>query len=317
MLLMAAVVVVVFNLAAFVLVQRTVPHRLLKRLDDPTPVDGIFLGNSLIDAGFNADAFRSAWPLPHAAFTNASLGWTTPVEHDLLFRHTLQKQSKARFVVYGFFDFQLTEPPSGDWNEVEGNKVVSYLLEPEHAIELYGVTSWIDRWRFRVIRFLPMVSERDWLWNRVDQTRRVLGALGLPPVRENRFGDVEAFKAMESATAAKFKAECQSEIDRNAPLIPAVAEIIHLARAQGMQVFIIDMPMSPSHRRTFYATAEWPQYRAHVQALVEQAGGVYIQGEDWIPGEDKFMDAIHLNEAGSHEFSQHLAEVLAPRMKAK
>jgi lysophospholipase L1-like esterase len=49
----------------------------------------------------------------------------------------------------------------------------------------------------------------------------------------------------------------------------------------------------------------------YVKALVEQAGGVYLQGED------RFVDALHLNEVGSQEFSRHLAEVIAPQLKSK
>jgi len=48
--------------------------------------------------------------------------------------------------------------------------------------------------------------------------------------------------------------------------------------------------------------------RAHLQNLAAASGAVYVNASDWVRDDQKFEDAMHLNEAGAKFFSVQLAK---------
>ena len=95
----------------------------------------IALGNSLVQSGFNPDEFVAAQQLPSVQrpALNMAMGASSPAEHLLFLRAALRADDRVQLVLYGFYDFQLTEPVSFAFSDVIGNHDLLYYGEPEFA----------------------------------------------------------------------------------------------------------------------------------------------------------------------------------------
>ncbi len=280
---------------------------MLRRLNATTDITHLALGNSLMAAGFDAAAFdRDMKPLRVVAF-NAALGATDPVEHLMLLRRALSRDPTVTTVIYGFFDFQLTGPPVAANSDFIGNRAASYYLEPELALQYYDLKL-RDRLQFDLMRHVPILVERGTIWEKVELIRRAMSQLGMPPVATNRMGQVSDFALLEAESPAAFAAHCDRAIAEHAQLNAPIAQIIGQSKQHGARVVIVEMPMHPSHRQTFYSLPAWNKYRDYVRSLVEQAGGKYLNASDWIEHADEFADHLHLSAAGADDFSRRLAD---------
>jgi hypothetical protein len=112
----------------------------------------IALGNSLVQSGFNPDEFVAAQQLPsvRSAALNMAMGASSPAEH-LLLRAALRADDRAPLVLYGFYDFQLTDPVSFAFSDVIGNHDLPYYGEPEFAPR-YDSMSRYDAAGFEIAR---------------------------------------------------------------------------------------------------------------------------------------------------------------------
>jgi hypothetical protein len=122
------------------------------------------------------------------------------------------------------------------------------------------------------------------------------------PVRPN-----ERFCPARGQFAAKFALRCDESTKLGLALNAPVAELIREARALGARVIIVEMPMSPDHRRSFYRLAAWNRYRHLLEQLVEASGAECVSACDWIQQSTEFADNLHLSPAGATDFSRRLA----------
>lgn len=301
---------VAFNLFVKRAAQNVVPRKLIKSIDSTSDVTHLALGNSLMAAGFDAPIFdRYMTPAPVRAL-NAALGATSPVEHLMFLRRAMRRDPEIGEVIYGFFDFQLTEQPITRNQDLIGNLAASYYLEPAIALHYYQMAP-RDRLEFGLMSYFPVLVERGIIWEKVELWRRALGAIGLPHTATNRFGRAHDFSLLEASSSAAFAGQCKNasrpSVGLNAPLV----EIIREARARTAKVVIVEMPMSPYHRETFYRLAAWNRYRQRLRQLVEASGAEYVSAGDWIQDRAEFADNLHLSPAGAAYFSRRLALYLA------
>src|SRR6266496_2686868 len=167
-------VLAIYNVAIHVSAGKSQRRHLLERIEAMAPsTDCIFLGNSLVEAGCDVGAFKAAWPASETRIEpiNLALGATSPVEHCLILRRALRQPQHLNYLVYGFFDDQLTSPVSGDWSDLVGNRALSYYF-PAEAGALYAPGSWFKPWQLRVTGSIPMLAERSSLWGKVELLRR-------------------------------------------------------------------------------------------------------------------------------------------------
>jgi hypothetical protein len=297
------------NLAIHFTSKKSQRQKLLATIDDlPAGTDTLFLGNSLIEAGCDAERFREAWPNPRSPVSpvNVALGATSPVEHYLILKHAFEQPVRIRFLVYGFFDDQLNAPVRGDWADLVGNRAFSYYF-PAEAAELYAPGSWLKKAQLTIIAHIPMLAERSSLWSKVELVRRRIEDIGMPEHKTNRYGRVDDFSALEANDVDSFDQRCEAVLLQKEGLSPAVKKIIHLAQTHGTKVVLVEMPMPSRHRNTFYASPRWQALRAHLQSLAAQNDLIYLQASDWIQDDQSFEDATHLNEQGAKLFSGRLA----------
>lgn len=285
------------------------PRQLLRQLNSTSDVTHLALGNSLMAAGFKAAAFDADIKPMRAVGFNAALGATDPVEHLMLLRRVLRRGQTLTTVIYGFFDFQLTEPPLATNSDLIGNRAASYYLEPDLALKYYEMSP-RDRLEFSLMRHVPIMVERGAIWQKVELMRRAMSQLGMPPVAINRMGQVSDFAMLEAGSPAAFTAHCDRSIAEHAKLSAPILQIIAESKAHGARVVIVEMPMHPFHQRTFYSLPAWNRYRDYVRTLVEQAGAVYLNASDWIERPDEFADHLHLSASGADDFSRRLADYL-------
>jgi hypothetical protein len=301
---LAAGILVAFNLLVHHFAQNSVPRRLVRQIDATAGITHLALGNSLIAAGFDPSVFEASMaPEPVVAF-NAGLGASGTVEQLMILRRALRDTSTVKVVIYGFFDFQLTDAPAASLTDFFGNRAVAFYLDPGLARRSYQM-SLSDRLGFDLLRHVPMVVERAGIWANVERMRREMGEVGMSPADTNRFGRVADFALLEARSPADFASKCAR--GQKASLSQPVLEMISDAHARGAQVVIVEMPMHPYHRSHFYALDAWDKYRDHLRKLVEAQHATYLSAADWIPEADEFADHLHLTAAGAKDFSARLA----------
>jgi hypothetical protein len=308
----ALTILVGYNAAIFVSSKKTQRQHMLALLNQIPPVTQcLFLGNSLVEAGCDANAFDSAWPgetQPHAL--NIGLGATSPVEHYLILKQALERAPHVKFLVYGFFDDQLESASSGTWDELIGNRAFSYYF-PQEAASFYTPGSEVEKLKLEMISRVPMLSERSSIWDKVEMLRRRVDEIGMPKHKTNRYGRVSDFSALEAADVPSFINRCNSAIHDGDSFSPPIQGILDLAAQHDVTVFLVEMPISPSHRKTFYSLPVWAEMREHLKTIAAKEHAVLITASDWVPDGDDFDDAVHLNSAGAKTFSRQLALTLA------
>jgi|KBSMisStandDraft_5_1062788.scaffolds.fasta_scaffold06481_4 hypothetical protein len=307
--LFAALLVCLAILAAgnFV-VQRLTAHTVARRILADTraasPSQIIALGNSLMRSGFIPDSFGPpASPQDSSPAFNLAMGASTPVEQLLLFRAGLRSFSKPRLLLYGFYDFQLTDPVAFANADLVGNHDILYYQEPQFARRYFSMTRY-ESAAFEATRRFPMLAERGAVWAKVELLRRYLSQQGMPAEVRNQFGRVGDFTLLEARNREEFEQHCAiaSYEKLNAP----VSEIIREAQQQGIRVVVIVMPLPPKHVQSFYDTPAWSAYQRHIQQLLAAQSVSYLDASAWIPDGSKFGDALHLTPEGADEFSRRL-----------
>jgi hypothetical protein len=221
-------------------------------------------------------------------------------------QRALRGAATVKVVIYGFYDFQLTEAPSATLTDLFGNRAVAFYLDPGLALRSYQMSP-SDRLEFDLLRHVPMVVERAGIWANVERLRREMGEVGMPPADTNRFGRVADFALLEARSPADFASKCERLTDQNAGLSQPVLEMIADAHARGAQIVIVEMPMHPYHQSHFYALSAWDKYRDHLRKLIEVQHATYLSAADWIEDANEFADHLHLAPSGAQDFSRRLA----------
>ena len=283
----------------------------------PVTTQCVFLGNSLMAAGGDVDAFAAGWPPAATSMqaVNLALGGSSPVEHYLILRRAYENGLRTKYLIYGFFDDQLNVETKGDWSDLVGNRAFAYYF-PERAADMYAPGSTWKAWELSLTQKVPMLAERSSLWTQVELLRRKMGQAGMPKEKTNRFGRVADFGALESKDRESFNRRCATVVDKQVGLSRPVQEIFRLAREHGTKVILVEMPMPSKHRDLFYSSPVWPRMRSHLQALAVKEHVTYLTASDWIRDDDKFEDATHLNPDGAKLFSTQLAGAIS-RLEAK
>jgi hypothetical protein len=301
---LAAGILVAFNLLVRHFARNSVPRQLLRQIDAARGITHLAVGNSLIFSDFDPSVFEASMaPAPVVAF-NAGLGASGTVEQLMILQRALHDASTVKVVIYGFFDFQLTDVPSATLTDFFGNRAAAFYLDPGLALRSYQMSP-SDRLAFDLLRHVPMVVERAGIWANVERMRREMGEVGMPPAGTNRFGRVADFALLEARSPADFASQCTQA--QNAGLSKPVLEMIADAHARGAQVVIVEMPMHPYHQSHFYALGAWDKYREHLRKLVEAQHATYLNAADWIEDANEFADHLHLAPSGAKDFSARLA----------
>ena len=285
----------------------SIPRQVVRNIDQSPPITDLFVGNSLMAAGFEAGSFELANPGLRAL--NIGLGSSSPVEHDILLRRALRLGPKR--VYYGIFDTQLFDRPNGGWGDLVGNRAMSYYVDLETAIGFLAPDDPIGAGLMRTIARFPLLVERYTIWARVEKVRRRLGEVGLPPVASSRFGRAEDFRLLESTEPAEFLRRCSAILKGREGLLAPVLDMIRRVRSGGGTCIVVEMPMTRAHRLRYYDHPEWVAQRQHAEGLVRREGGAYLVASDWI-ADDGFADQLHLNNAGAAEFSRKIARAGPP-----
>ena len=305
-LLVCLAVLAAANIVLLRLTSHTVSRRLLAEARQASSAQVIALGNSLMRSGFVPEAFADpAAPQKSVPAFNLALGASTPVEQLLLLRAGLRWMPDARLLLYGFYDFQLTDPVVLGNADIIGNHDILYYQEPELARRFFQMSPY-DTLGFEIDRRFPMLAERGAVWAKVELLRRALSQQGMPAEVRSQFGRAADFTLLEAKGREDFEQHCAAAA--RAPLNEPVAEIIREARQKGLAVIFIVMPLPPKQVELFYDTPAWTVYLEHIQTLLGDHGVTYLDASHWIADSSKFGDALHLTGDGSEEFSRRLGE---------
>ena len=155
--------IAVFNILIVYKSWNTVPRHTLRDAQSSENATDLFVGNSLMAAGFEAKVFESN--LSNRKAINLGLGSSSPVEHYLLLKSSTNHPKAT--IYYGFLDTQLTDSIKSDYESLFGNRAASYYIEPEVAISLYAPDDFLKAWQLRLIGKVPMLVERAAIWANV------------------------------------------------------------------------------------------------------------------------------------------------------
>ena len=304
-LLTCAAVLACANAVVGTLTQHSVSRRILADARSSGSAETIALGNSLVRSGFNAEEFAEAQRSrgAHSAASNMAMGASTPPEHLLLLRAALRADDRAQLLLYGFYDFQLTDAVSFKFSEMIGNHDLLYYDEPEFARRYYSMSRY-DAAGFEIARHFPLLAERGAIWAKVERWRRAISQQGMPSQATNQFGRVADFTLLEAKSQDEFVKHCERASQE--PLNAAVQEIIREAQERHLRVVFLLMPLPPRHVQTFYDTPAWEGYQRHLRELLAKQNVEVVDASRWFPEANKFGDALHLNEEGAKEFSRRL-----------
>jgi hypothetical protein len=311
---LAGAVIVLFNIyLAFTF--DSLPRLIIRQLRLPTEIDMLFLGNSLMNRALDEKTFSNSWPGPATAppLFNACLPASSPVEHYLFAREAFRDHPSIKYVVYDFYDRQLTETPVGSWDRLVGGTAMAYYIEPDIARALYFPDSLYGQARFSLVSLIPMLRERFSLWSHIENQRRRMQQAGMPPM-VNKGALVSVFHELGYPEKTQFIRDCDSVVRSSSDFTPAVDRLFELAAGKGSAVYVIDMPMQSNHRQFYYSSFSWIHYRDYIKNKLKARGIAFINAEDWVQDAD-FLDDIHLNNAGATIFSKRLAETLAEQIK--
>ncbi len=316
---LTAILLFVANVLVGRAARNSVPRQTMRTIDAAPPViDLLGMGSSTVAAGFDPVSIEGTFQLaghPVVA-VNGALGATGAIEHLLLVRRALQHHIVQQ-MVYGFADQAMADNTPLMNSDLIGNRALLYYQEPQIAVR-YARFNWADLISFQTDRCCALLRERGTLWAKVEKIRRAMGAYGIPPQATNRFGRARDFDLLEASSPEAFVERCNHVMQTGQMLSPPVRELFREARASGVKVTVVEMPIHPSHVKAFYELPVWSEYRSATQRAIERIGDSYIDASHWIPEENEFQDHIHLNPSGAARFSHKLAEqLLAPAFTTK
>jgi hypothetical protein len=294
------------------LTRNSVPRRVMRHARESQEPTVVALGNSLVASGFRESAFDSATDLnaPRGA-VNLGLGASTPLEQLLLLRYALAEGMRPQLVIYGFFDFQLTEPGDFSIGDMLGNRAMDYYIEPSYGRRFYSLSAH-DALEFRALQAFPMFADRCAIWAKMEGLRRAMGQQGWPAQRSNQFGRAADFTLLEAKDEREFRQKCEHALSR--PLSSAVRELLRVASDAGLSIAVVEMPMRQTHCRTFCDNTGWQEYVAHVRKLLAAYPVTFIDASHWILDDAEFDDPLRLGERGAQEFSRRLGGELRTEM---
>jgi hypothetical protein len=304
--LVCAAVLACANAVVGSLTQHSVSRRILADAKSAgSSTQTIALGNSLVRSGFNSDEFAAAQQSAGVqnVVLNMAMGASTPAEHLLLLRAALRADDRAQLLLYGFYDFQLTDPVSFTFSDMIGNHDLLYYDEPEFARRYYSMSRY-DTAGFEIVRHFPLLAERGAVWAKVERLRRAISQQGMPSQATNQFGRVADFTLLEASSQDEFVKHCEQASQEQ--LNPPVLEMIRETQERQLRVVFVLMPLPPRHVQTFYDTRGWEEYQRHLHELLAKQNVALVDASRWFPDAAQFGDALHLNEEGAREFSQRL-----------
>jgi hypothetical protein len=264
----------------------------------------LFVGNSLLDGRVDGDAIASVSTAVPLRPLNAALGATNSPEHLLLFDYATRIHPGIRTLVIGFFDLGLTSGETDHVMSLTGNRILGFdsRFSPREVADAYRFGP-ADRIELAMLRRFPLVANRANIWKYVELLRRHMGTMGMPSVATNSMGNVGDFSALEASSPSSFDTQIASYLAHPGSFNPSYETIAEHARANGIQVVLVAMPMSPSHWNAFYSRPSWNRYLETIQSIATRRGFRFIDASGWMPSEDKFVDHLHMSHAAAHEFS--------------
>lgn len=289
------------------LAKHSIPRQKIAAIQARTNVRYVASGNSLINSGFDPEAFESSLKPSAGRAVNAGLDGSYPVDHLLLSRLALQAHSDTKQMYYGLFDTQVTDPIAVGFSDIYGTKSIAFLLEPKLAASMYFPNTWIQRQLLMICRFVPMIVDRAQLWAKVELLRRYLYKYSLGSAGDSIDVHADLVSLLVPQNPSEFKERCKRTVESSLPLSPPIMGIIDAARERRIRLLFVLMPVTSGHRQQYYALDEYRRYYQYLTGLLESQRVTLLDATDWV-GDDGFRDAIHLNSVGAVMFSKRLAE---------
>jgi len=302
---LAATMLLGVNIAIARLSQNTIPRQHLRALERSHDNEVLFVGNSQMADAIHPEAFVTGWPGSHPL--NMGIGATLPVEHLQVLSASLDKV-RPKIVCYGFFDLQLNSETRSNWQDVIGNRALTYYVRPDIGARNFDDNLW-RKAVFRLIATAPLLRERSLLWARVNALRADLAALGMPHVKAQRDDPNRRFAQLETQLDV-FTLRSRQVVADEAPMAWPVRDMLQDLCDRQIPLYVVEMPIPSAHRRTYYETPAWAEYRAYVRQRIAEKGGYFIEASAWVE-DSGFADNLHLNKRGAADFSRRLAAFLA------
>lgn len=274
-------------------------------------------GDSRMQAGFDAEAFRRALQARglEVCVNDLSLGAVGLPGQAVALRELLTRGVRPRLLVVGSVPEALLRAEPEDPGAWIGNQSLLVLWGRSSDAALHmpaggnPVEGWDRRLRFALYRSSALGSLRSLLWARVQAAQdRLTGAAVRP---RNTFGAVADMQAL----ARSFWAGTHHAYQRYATAgrwewSPWLGVLEGLAAREGIALVHVELPMPATYRDALRAEPLAPALRAALRARLGDSGVVDLSGAAWLD-DAHFPDGLHLGAQGARLLSADLAAALA------
>jgi hypothetical protein len=162
--------------------------------------------------------------------------------------------------------------------------------------------------RYALNRMTSLQAYASLAWFKAQRLQdRITGAKAVGP--SNRFGAVEAMRALASSAATQVEASLRHWDGRWRPNV-WFEEIRRLANNREAKLVLVNLPMTSVYRDRISATDALIRYDAWLKAELARNGIEYLDFSALVP-DAAFQDGLHVGSDGALIFSDALGRSLA------
>lgn len=276
----------------------------------------LLLGDSRMDAGHSAEAFR-AGSAPDGAgscATNLAIGGTDVRGAFLAARRFFGLGGRTPRAVLGISADSVLDPKAAlDPTDMVGNEAIHLIWSvPSDVFAQYpgfpfaniGVAD--AGFRFLVGRATALGEYQSLVWLFVQRAQNRL--TGMQAESRNGFGAVADMNGLELDFRQRARERLASVAGGNGGPLSWLDRLRELLRARRVPLLLVELPMPSSFQRGVSDSDTGREYRVWLLGQLSARGVDYIDlsRPEWL-NDSLFADALHLNAEGAARFSHDLA----------
>jgi hypothetical protein len=291
-------------------------------VQDAPRSDVLFMGSSRALFGLDpaiaeADVAQRAG-VEIRAFNVAVAGGATDMNY-LILKNIVGDNKRPHVLIYGLAEFELMRVP----NYVPCRfPYFALLLRPDDFAVCPG-TGVEGVLNFVLNQSVPLARDRDLIRNGVNtwlnpddwMHRRFAPGPDHETLRDDGFGTWPKSFVIDQRVLAANRAGIRgylSHFQFDAARVARLHDLLQLARAWGIGVLLVDMPVAPEFQELWDDTESRDRYQATVRAIAEAQGvpllDLYANPAESSLSTSMFLDLDHLSPAGAAAVTRLVAE---------
>jgi hypothetical protein len=288
--------------------------------------DILFMGSSRVEFGLNPALFEQEYTLrtgQHIRALNLGMGGGNIDAEYLLLKNVVSDAKKPATIIYGLTEIELYALAPGTRLAYMSTLLRpgdASLVAPPDLRNAYTADGWLNT-------LSPLYRDRDLIRNALSMrfdplySSRMNGptywnppSSGFPSLPEGYIADAKTWQAEQANYEPKLY-----DWQTGGLGVASLHAFLDLAKARGIQVILVDMPVSPL-QLSWWGPGRLQVYLRDVSSLAESSGvpliDLYADPSSMFP-QDRFIDTNHLNKEGSTILTTFVADHFASPASAR